>query len=226
MIGSLSKRVLARASLIMRRDVLRDPFLLEVRRWFYDRGDETLRLDYDLDADSTVLDLGGYHGDFAAAMMDRYACRVFVFEPLPAFYELCRERFRDVETVTCLPYGLSNRTVMMPISLDANASSTFAASRREVETTDIQLRAVDEAWSELGLKTVDLCKINIEGGEFDVLDRLIETGLVTRIRNLQVQFHAFVPDAGARREAIAAQLSNTHSRVWNYEFVWESWQRK
>ena len=34
----------------------------DVDRWFADRGDQTLRLDYDLNENSVVLDLGGYHG--------------------------------------------------------------------------------------------------------------------------------------------------------------------
>ena len=33
----------------------------DVDRWFGDNGDHTLRLDYPLNEDSVVLDLGGYH---------------------------------------------------------------------------------------------------------------------------------------------------------------------
>lgn len=215
---------IGRMALFVRRDIMRDPFLLEVRRWFRDRGDETLRLDYDLDAGSTVLDLGGYRGEFAAAIIGRYACRVFIFEPMPAFFELCRERFLNTKTVICLPYGLSKTTSLAPIHIDADSSSTFVPANENVEAVDIRLRAVEEVWSELDIGEVDLCKINIEGGEFDVLERMIETGIISRIRHLQIQFHSFVPDAAARREAILAHLAKTHVRSWNYEFVWESWR--
>ena len=39
------------------------------------------------------------------------------------------------------------------------------------------------------LKVNALMKINIEGGEFELLERLLETRLISRIENIQVQFH-------------------------------------
>lgn len=49
-----------RVKTFIKRDVLRDKFLLEVKRWFCDRGDETLRLTYPLDKNSIVWDVGGF----------------------------------------------------------------------------------------------------------------------------------------------------------------------
>ena len=41
--------------------------------WLQDNGDETLRLDYELTPDSMVLDLGGYRGQWASDIFDKYA---------------------------------------------------------------------------------------------------------------------------------------------------------
>ena len=49
-----------------KRTILRDPFLVSVKQWKRDRGDERLRMNYPLTADSVVLDVGGYVGDFAS----------------------------------------------------------------------------------------------------------------------------------------------------------------
>lgn len=62
--------------------LIQNSFQREVRRWFRDKGDSTLRLDYPLDAESIVLDVGGYKGDFTALIHEKFNCRVFVFEPL------------------------------------------------------------------------------------------------------------------------------------------------
>lgn len=51
--------------------LIRDSFQREVRRWFRDKGDSTLRLDYPLNADSIVLDVGGYKGDFSALIHEK-----------------------------------------------------------------------------------------------------------------------------------------------------------
>jgi hypothetical protein len=66
-------------------------------------------------------------------------------------------------------------------------------------------------------------KINIEGGEYDLLDHLIETGWIRRIRDVQIQFHDFVSGATQRMHHIQAALKNTHHTTYQYPFVWENW---
>ena len=67
-------------------------------------------------------------------------------------------------------------------------------------------------------------KVNIEGGEYDLLEGLIENGLTARIRNIQVQFHDFVPNAYERMKNIQLSLSKTHKITYQFEFVWENWE--
>jgi len=61
--------------------------------WFADKGDETLRLDYDLDENSTVFDIGGYKGEFARDIFCKYNCNIYIFEPLKDFFEISKKRF-------------------------------------------------------------------------------------------------------------------------------------
>jgi FkbM family methyltransferase len=204
--------------------VRRDPFLRALAQWFADDGDRTLRLDYPLDDASVVFDVGGYRGDFCAAIHARFRCRVFVFEPVAEFYAHCAQRFRANPSITCLDYGLAARSQSLPIYLDADASST---ERRGggARAQRVQVRAIADAMSELGVDEIDLLKINIEGGEFELIPALVETGLVERVRHLQVQFHDLDPGSAAARERIRASLCRTHREMWCYPFVWESWQR-
>jgi hypothetical protein len=73
---------------------------------------------------------------------------------------------------------------------------------------------------------VDLMKLNIEGGEYPVLKRLIDSGRITAIQRLLVQFHVFYPQARRLRRTLKRQLSETHECVFDYPFVWECWQRR
>ena len=43
--------------------------------WFAVNGDETLRLDYNLTETSVVLDLGGFKGNFAESIFNKYSFR-------------------------------------------------------------------------------------------------------------------------------------------------------
>lgn len=222
---NLLSKIQEKLVFLHRRYILRDPFLLEVARWFGDKGDETLRLDYPLTKESIVFDVGGYQGDFAAAVYERYGCKVYVFEPVPEFYHKCVIRFQGNPKIICLNYGLSSADGLLDIGMAENASS-FASPHAMGAVQQVQVRSVVECIRELGIDWVDLMKINIEGGEFDIVPAIIESGDISKVHYLQVQFHDFVDHAAKRRVEIRTQLANTHTEMWNYEFVWESWKLK
>jgi FkbM family methyltransferase len=193
-----------------------------VRRWRALEGDKTLRLDYDLSKDSTVLDVGGFEGQWASDIVAMYGCRVHVFEPVPEFAERIGRRFARNPLVTVHPVGLSSRDGTAAVAVAGDASSHLRPGDSSME---IQLRDVESVMGELGCKQVDLMKVNIEGAEYDLLDYMIARGLISRIRDLQVQFHVFVPNAVERMNAIRAALEATHYPTYQYDFLWENWRR-
>lgn len=213
----------ARIGQLYKLHIRRDPFLREVRRWFKDRGDQTLRLDYPLRGDSLVLDVGAYRGDFAHAIYQRFGCRVLLFEPVAEFYEHCVERFRAVPSIEVYEYGLGAKDASLPIDVKGDGSSFV---KLHAPQRWASIKRADRVFEELGLDRIDLMKINIEGGEYGLLELLISSGWIRRIRFLQIQFHNFFPDAAERRQAIRAKLGTSHEEMWNYEFVWESWMAK
>lgn len=219
---TLFKKIKIKLDVLYRRHIKREPFLLEMDRWFRDKGDETFRLEYPLTAKSVVFDLGGYHGDFAAAIHQKYGSKVYVFEPVPEFYKKCVTRFQGNPQIICLNYGLSSSDGLLDIGMAENASS-FASPHAKGSVQRVRVRSIVECIRELGIEKIDLIKINIEGGEFDVIPAIIESGDINKVSYLQIQFHNFVDQAVLRREQIREGLAKTHMEMWNYEFVWESW---
>ncbi|VTU34033.1 methyltransferase, FkbM family [Variovorax sp. SRS16] len=182
-----------------------------------------MRLSYPLGSADMVFDLGGFVGDFSAAIHEKYSCTVYLFEPVLSFFAKCQARFASDEKIHCFNYGLSSSPQTLCISLDGDASSIARDTTGQLET--IRLEQFDEFLDQFNIQEVALLKLNIEGGEFDVLEHLIETGKIVRVRHLQVQFHDFARDAIARRNRIRAALARTHRQDWCYHFVWESWTR-
>ena len=45
-------------------------------KWFDIKGDKTLRLQYPLNEESIVFDLGGYHGQWASDIFNKYMCNI------------------------------------------------------------------------------------------------------------------------------------------------------
>jgi FkbM family methyltransferase len=201
-----------------------DPFLIQAEHWFRDQGDETLRLDYPLTSESIVFDLGGYHGDFAEAIYNKFGCKVYIFEPVEEFYKQCVARFEGNPKINCFNYGLSSKNEWLDIALAENASS-FISQNIDGEMQRVELRSVTDCIEELSINNIDLMKINIEGGEFEVLPSLLESGDIKKINFIQIQFHNFVESAERKRNSIRNELRSTHKEMWNYEFVWECWEK-
>lgn len=222
---NILSKIQYKLNFLFSRYILRDPFLIAAPQWFSDNGDETLRLNYPLNTNSIVFDLGGYHGDFAAAIHEKYGSKVYIFEPVPQFYQKCVDRFQGNSQVTCFNYGLSSHNGWMDICLADNASS-FSSPHAKGGVQQVQVRSIVECIREMDVKKINLMKINIEGGEFVVLPALIDSGEIQRIEYIQVQFHNFVKQATKNREEIRKNFNKTHEEMWNYEFVWESWRLK
>ena len=200
-----------------------DPMVRAYARWKRDRGDATLRLAYPLHADAVVFDVGGYQGDWAAQIHARYGCRVYVFEPVPAFARLLEQRFQGNPRIRVLPFGLAEADGMLDLQTDGDASSAYKQGESMLR---VPLRAAAAFVAEEEIARIDLMKINIEGGEFPLLQHLIDSGLVTAITDLQIQFHDFYPDAVRLRAALQDKLRQTHTQTYDYPFIWENWRRK
>jgi FkbM family methyltransferase len=188
-------------------------------------ADPDLLVEADLDERSTVLDVGAYVGEWSEEIADRYGSTIFAFEPNPRAFRRLEARFRERPNVMCFEYGLAGADARAALALDG-PGSTIDDRPGSFGSTEVQLRDVAAVIEELGLPQIDLCKMNIEGGEYDVFDRLIGTGLIARMRIVSVQFHEWHPHAYRRRRAIRRRLRRTHEEVWNHPFIWELWRRR
>lgn len=196
---------------------------------------EAYRLQYPLGPESEVLDVGAYQGNFARWCHEKWGCNVEAFEPVKEFYDAMPMEWkaiphRNPNGILVHPYGLGAKTERVPMSIRNDSSSTFTDPDHPI--AEVEIRDVVEVFAALELGNVDLMKLNIEGGEYALLERMIETGLILRVRFLQCQWHgpatghgAGPVDASARREAISKQLMRTHEKSWEVgNGIWESWE--
>ena len=210
--------------------IVKDDTVVAFAKWFKDEGDKNHRLNYPLTSESIVFDLGGYKGDFAAKIYDKFNCYVNIFEPVKEYYLYCENRFERNKKIKCFNYGLSNENGSFLISLDDNRSSLIKNNISEHYLPALQEKVLIKSFSEelkiLKVEHIDLLKINVEGSEFSILADIISRKLITKIKYLQVQFHTFYPNSKKLRDEIRSKLSETHEEEWNYPFVWESWKKK
>ena len=221
--GSLSSKLKDVARSLVRL-VYSTPLQKRVIPWLKAHGDQTLRLNYNLNENSIVFDMGGYEGQWTSDIFAKYCCTIHCFEPVKEFADKLNERFARNSKIHIYQYGLSNDDKKERIALAKNSSSAYKLSEK-TPIEEITLKKAISFMEEQKIETIDLMKINIEGGEYDLLDHLIASGFIAHIKNIQIQFHDFVPDAEVRMKRIQESLAKTHHLTYQFPFVWENWER-
>lgn len=188
-----------------------------------DSGDSTHRLNYELNENSVVFDMGGYKGEWTKKIFEKYKSNIFVFEPVDEFYNIICKNIKGNEKIQPFKYGLGSKDEEMEISLTLDSSSTF---NKEGSLEKISIKTFKDFIESNNISNIDLIKINIEGGEYDLLEHIISENLQTKIKNIQVQFHRFIPECTERRNKIREELSKTHELTYDYDFIWENWKLK
>ncbi len=198
-------------------------------KWYSINGDKTLRVNYPLNLDSIVFDVGGYEGDWAAEIAARYKCSIYVFEPVKKFFSGIQDRFKSNFQVKVFQFGIGAKDENLEIAVMDESSSVFrnkSQRHQDITKQKIMLKSINTFVVENNISHIDLIKINIEGGEYDLLESMISSGLIKNILNVQVQFHDFVQNAGERMNKIKNKLRETHTLTYEYIYVWENWKRK
>lgn len=180
-----------------------------------------------LDEGSLVVDGGAYRGEFAAGMIRRHGSRVIAYELVPE-YALALQRAMAAEVergvLQVIPRGLSDRDGRAVISVRGTLTGLVDQEARG-SVGDVEVRFLDAADELACYERIDLLKLNIEGAEYGVLERLLESGVMSRIRGLLVQFHRVGEGYADRYDMIAERLSDGFRLMWREPWKWEAWSR-
>ncbi len=184
--------------------------------------------DFDLSTDDLAVDVGAFEGEWASRISDTYGCTVDAFDLSPRFNEPLAAVADSHPKVQVHHVGLGAADELVRVSKKSMGSSAFAhpGDSSDQVWDEARIRDVAGVWDELGWTRVAAMKMNIEGGEYDLLERLIATGLHARVDAFTIQFHEWLPDAYRRRRRIRKALNQTHVCDWNYPFIWEKWSRR
>lgn len=205
-----------------RRNSWKGVFYDARRLWKGQRG-HALLYDYmNLPEGAVVFDFGGHKGDWADMVLNQQPdSTIHLFEPHPGFAAGLRDKYRAEDRVKVYDYALGPDDGKLTLP-DEKTAPLVGADHDKGITAD--LVAVARFFDTFDIPRIDLMKMNIHGGEYDLLPALVDTGVMGRIGRLQVQFHLFSEEMIDMREAIRAELEDTHDCTWCYPFVWEEWQ--
>ena len=189
------------------------------------RKEATVRFDeIDLDVPARpgdiIIDAGANVGDVTSKCA-RTGATVHAFEPNPVCFEILKKRFSRLPNVRIYNQGVMDKpgslTLSTPVAhaqyddLDTTVAASFVAPKSgEIAMRETEVECIDLAnfIRELG-RPVTLLKMDIEGAEVPVLNRMIDTGAIDEVQLAIVETHERFSDeladaTNALRERLSA----------------------
>jgi FkbM family methyltransferase len=205
--------------------VLKDEAAILALLWLKNDKIFDYRHRYNLDKDSVIFDCGGFKGEFTKKMLNLYpTSQIYVFEVVPSYIEILQKMFTNNSKVKIFPFGLGIKDEKLEFSIDDVASTIFFKGKADSDKTIIgQIQNVNSFFEKHNIQKVDLLKMNIEGGEYDLLDALIQSGNIKKCTDIQIQFHNYGLWSIERRDRIKEKLKETHFLTYDYEWNFENW---
>jgi len=201
-----------------------------LNQWFADNGDYTHNINYELNNDSVVIDLGGYYGLWIDEILKKNnpnIPNIILVEPVPEFYNHLVTKYKNYEKIKVMNVGVSTdkneATKTLYVSSDGS-STNFNINVKSV--IQIKTMPIDKILSDNNINQVDLLQINIEGDEYGLMEYMIESNTIDKFKNIQIQFHLGIDNDIERRNIIQKNLvSKGFKNKFDYPFVWESWEK-
>ena len=201
-----------------------------LNQWFTDNGDYTHNINYELNNDSVVIDLGGYLGLWVDEILKKNnpnIPNILLVEPVPEFYNHLVTKYQNYEKIKVINFGVStdknesNKTLYVS---DDGSSTNFNTNIKSV--IQIKTLPIEKILLDNNINEVDLLQINIEGDEYELMEYMIENNIVDKFKNIQIQFHLGITNDIERRDLIQKNLiSKGFKNKFDYPFVWESWEK-
>jgi FkbM family methyltransferase len=177
------------------------------------------RLDFPLIDTSIVVNIGGYHGDWAYDLYNKYKCEMYIYEPVNSFYKILTKKFKKDIKVHIFNYGLLDEDKEMNIGLREDGTSIY----NTVNVENVKFKNISNIINDL--KNIDLMEINAEGSEYLILDKIIKDNLIDKVNYYLIQFHHNVENTKEKIDNIRKHLEMTHTCLWNADLVFECWKR-
>ena len=195
-----------------------------IEKWHEADGDSTLALDWPLNEDSHVWEIGGFEGRWAQQIWDKYHCNITIFEPQAWAVERMKKRFAGISKIDIRPYGLWTHDDTLAL---ANFETDGASMVSVQPDKPIGMGKFVDYFSELEdfPHAIDVALMNIEGAEYILLPEFVWSGVIMQFKNIWCQFH---PDGESddRHIAIFDQMGKTHEMIWNCFRTAVAWRKR
>jgi len=167
--------------------------------WWHRSTAKDALSDIALKKGDVAIDCGANVGNVTARMASKGAT-VYAFEPNPYAYNVLSQRFSNATNVHCINKGMLDRDGGVRLYLHENAEEdqvmwstgssilAYKGNINKERSVEIEIIDIADFISELGVP-VKVLKIDVEGVECALINRLIDTGIIKNIQHALVETH-------------------------------------
>jgi FkbM family methyltransferase len=146
-----------------------------------------------------IIDLGANIGELTSRFA-KTGATVYAFEPDPFAFTILKKRFKFIQNVKCFNLGVMAKTKKIKLffcnpdsndRVQSSIGSSFIPGKRGNKKNAYKLVeciSLVEFLTKLN-RPIKLIKMDIEGAEVEVLDSLINSGLINSIEKIVVETH-------------------------------------
>lgn len=176
-----------------------------------------------------VIDCGANVGE-VTTILARHGSKVFAFEPNPFAFKVLKEKFKKFRNVECIQAGIHTNNSKMKLYLHEwaqddqikwSTGSSVLAFKGNVSCKDyVEIDVIDfcDFINRFG-KTIKLVKMDVEGIECEILNKMINTGVIHKIDYMFVERHDHkIPELKIAMEEIEQTLKK--KKITNIYLDW------
>jgi FkbM family methyltransferase len=142
-----------------------------------------------------IVDVGANIGLSSLYFKKLYPfCKIVAIEPDPDNFKLLTANLCD-EDVTLIQVAASNFKGKMPFYTNADIDYTLPVTslyKNEFSNKEIEVEVIDFAEMISSFEEIDLCKIDVEGEESNIIDSLLKDQYLTKIKEYIIEYHSWI----------------------------------
>ena len=215
------RALLARVPETTLRNLLGHDYLSPIQQFALDGYNDRLFKNLSLNSESKVIVLGGYLGNSVASYRSNYNSSVYSTEPIYEYFSTMQRRFIGDSKIHLFNEATAEQNSEIELFVSGERTGLF-----ETDGTSrlVKSRDIVELINIVG-ESIDHIEMNIEGGEYLVLHRLIDSSYINRCKSILIQFHNYGLEQELDRADLRVRLSATHKMNYCYDWVWEQWTK-
>lgn len=188
-----------------------------------------------LSSNSVCIDCGANVGRISE-LFAKSGARVYSFEPNPLCLKILKRRVKKYPNVEVIEKGVLDKACPRKLYhsdlTDADReffsqSSSICVTKDNVNTENfIEIECVDlcsfikDLITKLKISSIDILKIDVEGAEFAILEKMIEDGLYKKIKYILVETHdETIPEIQEKAKKVRELIISNDIKNINLDWV-------